>query len=165
MDWSEKLAKTRAWLPMHLDDDKETGVNCNPSTPLQAAAGVTISTLVKSHALASLYGRQLSLLLQLHSSFSFSPWLAEHIMAGSSHVFHSWSASSCCPQYCRTALVSAFSGVLVTPDLTWRRVLAPLLSLRRDVTSHYNPLSISATTRQSMHKGFWHRCKLAMLSG
>lgn len=134
MAWSEKLAKARACFPVHLDSDKETRVNCNPSTPLEAAAGVTTSTPVKSHALANHYGKLLSLLLQLHSSFSLSPWLAEHIMAGSYHAFHSCSASTCCPLYCRAALVCAFCGVLVTPGLTWRRVPAPLLSLKCNIS-------------------------------
>lgn len=70
-------------------------------------------------------------------------------MAGAYPAFHSCSASSCCPQYHRGALVCAFCGVLVTPGLTWRRVPAPLLSLRRDVTSGCNPLSSSATTTQT----------------
>lgn len=117
MAWSEKLAKARACLPVHLDSDKETRVNCSPCWALEAAAGVTTSTLIKSHALASLYGRALSLLLQLHSSFSLSPWLAQHIMAGACHAFHSCSASSCCPRHHRAALVCAFCGVLVTSRL------------------------------------------------
>lgn len=155
MAWSEKMAKARACLPVDLDGAKEIGVNCNPSTCLEAAAGVTISTLVKSHALASLYGTVLSLLLQLHNSFSLSHWLAEHIMAGAYHAFHSCSASSCCPQHRRAALVCAFCGILVTPGLTRRRVPAPLLSLRKDehlataLWASQLPLG-----KQPVHRGF-----------
>lgn len=132
---------------------KHLGVNCHPSTPLEAAAGVP-SRLLSNPTCWPVSMHE-------YRAFCYSSVAASHSAPAPGRArgkrqeritpLHTVAPFPPAAPSATALLWRGFPGLSVIPGLTWRRVPAVLLSLRRDIASHYDPLTITGTTRQTAH--------------